>query len=267
VQAKPQEDAMPAPINPFKQALKEGKLIFGCWLALADTLSAELMGTAGFDWLVIDGEHAPNDLRSILAQLQVLDASNSHAVVRVPVGETYMLKQVLDAGAQTVLVPMVDSAEQARALVRDVTYPPQGNRGVGFGIARTSRFGQIADYGQSADAQVCLLVQVESRAGIDALDEILTVEGIDGVFIGPADLAADMGHMGNAQAPEVQKVIMDALRRIRAAGKAPGILSTRDPMTEDAIAAGAQFVAVGADVLMLSQSAQALATKWKASRS
>lgn len=254
---------MPVPKNPFKAALANGEVIYGCWLGLADTFSTELMGTAGFDWVVIDGEHGPNDLRSILAQLQVLEASDSHAVVRLPVGETYMVKQVLDAGAQTVLVPMVESADQARQLVRDVTYPPQGDRGVGYALTRASRFSQIKDYGKAADAEICLLVQVENRAGIAALDEVLTVDGVHGVFIGPADLAADMGHMGNALHEDVQTVIMDALTRIRAAGKAPGILSTHDPMTEAAIAAGAQFVAVGADVLILSHGAQALAAKWK----
>ena len=254
---------MPAPVNPFKKSLIEGKTVFGCWLALADTLSAELMGTAGFDWLVIDGEHAPNDLRSILAQLQVLEASDSHAIVRVPLGETYVIKQVLDAGAQTVLVPMVDSAELARQLVRDVTYPPHGDRGVGHALSRAARFSQTADYGTTADAQICLLVQVESRKGLAALDDILAVEGIDGVLIGPADLAADMGHMGNPLHADVQALIRDALRRIRAAGKAPGILSTNDTMTREALDAGAQFVAVGADVLLLSHAARALAKKWK----
>ncbi|WP_370400009.1 HpcH/HpaI aldolase family protein [Sulfitobacter sp. JB4-11] len=254
---------MRVPTNPFKAALAKGETVFGCWLGLAETLSAELMGMAGFDWVVIDGEHGPNDLRSILAQLQVLEASDSHPIVRVPIGETYLIKQVLDAGAQTVLVPMVESADQAQQLVRDVTYPPTGERGVAYALTRAARFSQIKDYGKTADAQICLLVQVENRTGIAALDDILSVEGVHGVFIGPADLAADMGHMGDALHPDVQSVIMDALTRIRAAGKAPGILSTHDPMTKDAIAAGAQFVAVGADVLILSQAATALASKWK----
>jgi len=257
---------MPAPINPFKKALHAGETVFGCWLGLADTYSTELMGTAGFDWLVIDGEHAPNDLRSILAQLQVLEASPSHAVVRVPIGETYMMKQVLDAGVQTVLVPMVDSADQARQLVRDVTYPPHGDRGVGYALTRASAFAQITDYGTTADAQICLLVQVESLKGLAALDEILTIDGVNGVFIGPADLAADMGHMGNSLHKDVQDKIMDALRRIAAAGKAPGILSTNDDVTQNAIDAGAQFVAVGADSLLLGQASRALAAKWKATQ-
>ncbi|MBB3994308.1 4-hydroxy-2-oxoheptanedioate aldolase [Sulfitobacter undariae] len=257
---------MPAPVNPFKKALAAGEIQFGCWLALADTFSAEMVAQAGFDWLVIDGEHAPNDLRSTLGQLQVIASTDAHAVVRVPVGETYMLKQMLDAGAQTILVPMVESADQARQLVRDVTYPPHGDRGVGYALGRASRFSTITDYGTTADAQICLLVQVENLRGLAQLDDILAVEGVDGVFIGPADLAADMGHMGNANHPDVQAAIMDALARIRAAGKAPGILSTQDEMTNNAIAAGAQFVAVGADVLMLGNAARALASKWKATK-
>ena len=253
---------MPAPTNPFKKALADGNTVFGCWLGLADTFSTELMGTAGFDWLVVDGEHAPNDLRSILAQLQVLEASSSHPVVRVPVGETWLLKQVLDAGAQTVLVPMVENADQARQLVRDVTYPPHGDRGVGYALSRASRFAEITDYGKTADAQICLLVQVENLKGLAALDEILTIDGIDGVFIGPADLAADMGHMSNAMHADVQFAIMDALTRIAAAGKAPGIMSTNDTMTNAALKAGARFVAVGADTLLLGKAARDLAARW-----
>lgn len=257
---------MPAPINPFKKALKAGEMQFGCWVGLGDAFPAEMMGQAGFDWLVIDGEHGPNDLRSILSQLQAIASTDAHPVVRLPVGETYMLKQILDAGAQSVLIPMVESAEQARQLVRDVTFPPHGDRGVGYALARASKFSTITDYGTTADAQICLLVQVENLRGMAALDDILAVDGVDGVFIGPADLAADMGHMGNADHPEVQAAIMDALTRIKAAGKAPGILSMRDGMTHDAITAGAQFVAVGADILLLGQAARALANKWQATR-
>ena len=257
---------MPAPENELKTALAAGEIQFGCWLGLANAFSAEMMGQAGFDWVVVDGEPGPNDLRSILAQLQALASTGAHPVVRLPVGETYMLKQMLDIGAQTVLVPMVESADQARQLVRDVTYPPHGNRGVGYSMTRAARFSGIEDYGTTADAQICLLVQVENRKGLAALDEILTIEGIDGVFIGPADLAADMGHMGDIAHPDVQTAIMDVLARIRTAGKAPGILSTRDEMTIDAINAGALFVAVGADVVLLGQAARALAAKWQATK-
>lgn len=253
---------MPAPTNPFKKALKAGKTQIGCWVSLANPYTTEMMGTAGFDWLLVDNEHSPNDLRSTIAQLAVLEASDSHTIVRVPLGETYIIKQMLDAGAQSILVPMVESAEQARDLVRDVTYPPAGRRGVGYSLARASRFAAITDYGQTADAEICLLVQVENRAGMAALDDILAVDGVDGVFIGPADLAADMGHMGDINHPDVQEAIMDALRRIRAAGKAPGILATQEKMAQDALDAGAQFVAVGADSMLLVGSARALAKKW-----
>lgn len=255
---------MPAPKNPFKQALKQGKRQIGCWMSFADGQIAEIMGTCGFDWLVIDGEHAPNDIRSIRDQLIALAASPSHPVVRVPVGETWMIKQVLDAGAQTVLVPIVESAEQARELVRACHYPPKGLRGVGATAARATMFGTVSEYIQTADQEVCLLVQVENRAGMAALDEILQVEGIDGVFIGPADLSTDMGHQGNSAHPEVRAAIADAITRIKAAGIAPGILGTTDEATQAYADMGAQFLAVGIDVMVLARNARDLAAKWKA---
>jgi 4-hydroxy-2-oxoheptanedioate aldolase len=252
---------MPAPVNRLKQRLAAGDTTFGCWLSLADTNAAEMMGTAGFDWLLIDGEHAPNDLRSIRDQLAVLEGSAADVLVRVPVGETWMIKQVLDAGAQSLLVPMVESGAQARDLVAACTYPPAGRRGVGASSARASRFGSITDYIRTADAQICLLVQVESRAGHAALDDILAVKGIDGVFVGPADLAADMGHPGNSAAPEVQAAIADILGRTKAAGKAPGIMCL-DDRAQAYVDAGARFVAVGIDVLVLMGAARDLAARW-----
>ncbi|CUH99274.1 aldolase/citrate lyase family protein [Leisingera aquaemixtae] len=255
---------MPAPKNTFKQALSQGKRQIGCWMSFADGQIAEIMGTCGFDWLVIDGEHAPNDIRSIRDQLIALAASPSHPVVRVPVGETWMIKQVLDAGAQTVLVPIVESADQARELVRACHYPPKGVRGVGATAARATLFGSVSEYIQTADQEVCLLVQVENRAGMAALDEILQVEGIDGVFIGPADLSTDMGHQGNSAHPEVREVIADAIARIKAAGIAPGILGTTDEATQAYADMGAQFLAVGIDVMVLARNARDLAAKWKA---
>ncbi|MCB4457169.1 HpcH/HpaI aldolase family protein [Leisingera sp. McT4-56] len=255
---------MPAPKNSFKQALTQGKRQIGCWMSFADGQLAEIMGTCGFDWLVIDGEHAPNDIRSIRDQLIALAASPSHPVVRVPVGETWMIKQVLDAGAQTVLVPIVESADQARELVRACHYPPKGVRGVGATAARATMFGTVTEYIQTADQEVCLLVQVENRAGMAALDDILQVEGIDGVFIGPADLSTDMGHQGNSAHPEVRAAIADAITRIKAAGLAPGILGTTDEATQAYADMGAQFLAVGIDVMVLAKNARDLAAKWKA---
>jgi 4-hydroxy-2-oxoheptanedioate aldolase len=225
------------------------------------------MGTAGFDWLVIDNEHSPNDLRTTRDALIALSTSESHAVVRVEEGQTALIKRVLDIGAQTIIVPMVESAAQAEALVRACRYPPTGVRGVGYSMTRASRFSQITDYGRTADEQICLIVQVENRAGLAALDDILAVDGVDGVFIGPADLSADLGHMGELMHPDVLAAILDALRRIRAAGKAPGILTTNPQMIEDARAAGALFIAVGLDVLMLAAVARETAAKWKSTTS
>ncbi len=253
---------MPAPINMFKRALAGDKPLFGCWLSLADAGAAEIVGSTGFDWVLIDGEHAPNDIRSIRAQLSALQNSPSPALVRVPVGETWLIKQVLDVGAQTIMVPMVESAEQARELVRACSYPPTGTRGVGAAAARATRFGAIRDYVSTADDQICLLVQVESRAGIAALDEILAVDGVDGVFIGPADLSTDMGFMANVDAPEVQDTIRDALERIAAAGKAPGIMSLGDK-TPVYLDAGAKFLAVGIDVVLLVKGARDMVAKWQ----
>jgi len=228
---------------------------------MADAYATEIAATAGFDWLLIDGEHAPNDLRSILRQLQVVDATPSHAVVRLPIGSDWMIKQVLDAGAQSLLIPMVESGDQAREMVAACRYPPEGIRGVGAALARSSRFSAIPDYLQTANAQICLLVQVENRAGLAALDDILAVEGVDGVFIGPSDLAADMGYLGNPDAPEVRAAITDALKRIRTAGKAAGILATSDEFIESSLEQGANFVAVGVDVVEFAKALRGLAAK------
>lgn len=254
---------MPAPHNPFKAALKNKETTIGCWLSLGDPLSTEIAGTAGFDWLLIDSEHTPYDITRIRLQLMALQASDSHAAVRVPTGETWIIKQVLDAGAQTVLVPMVETAEQAAQLVHDVRYPPTGGRGVGYSGARCSRFGEITDYGHTADDQICLLIQVENRKGIENLDAILAVDGIDGVFIGPADLSADMGYMGELTHPEVQATMKDAFARIEASGKAPGVLATTPEFTQDCLDWGARFVATGIDLLMLAKSLRTLAATWK----
>ncbi|ABF62435.1 2-dehydro-3-deoxyglucarate aldolase (plasmid) [Ruegeria sp. TM1040] len=254
---------MAAPINRFKEALKDGQRQIGCWCSFGEAVTTEVMGTAGFDWLVVDGEHAPNDIRSIRDQLVALATSPAEPVVRVPIGEAWIIKQVLDAGAQTVLVPMVETAEQAAELVRACHYPPHGTRGVGAAGARATRFGTTPDYIATADAQICVLLQVENRKGIENLDHILAVEGIDGIFIGPADLSTDMGHQGNSAHPEVRAVIADAISRIKAAGKAPGILGVTDEATQAYSDMGAQFLAVGLDVLVLAQGARTLAAKWR----
>ena len=254
---------MPAPVNTFKAALTRGDMQYGCWAGFGDAYATEILSTAGFDWLVIDGEHAPNDIRSIMQQLQVLDGKHSHPVVRLPVGNDWLIKQALDIGAQTLLIPMVETADQARELVRACRYPPAGIRGAGAALARASRFSEIGDYVQTANDQICPLVQVETRKGVEALDEILTLNGVDGVFIGPADLAADLGHPGNSNHEDVRAVIRDCLGRIAASDKAAGILSGNDAVSAEYRDWGAQFLAVGIDVVMLAQAARAKMAHWK----
>ncbi|WP_322866244.1 HpcH/HpaI aldolase/citrate lyase family protein [Aquicoccus sp. G2-2] len=253
---------MPAPINRFKAALKAGEIQIGCWAGFANAYATEVLATADFDWLVIDGEHAPNDLQTIMQQLQVLEGRHSTPVVRLPIGNEWLIKQALDAGAQTVLVPMVETGEQAAHLARAMLYPPQGIRGSGAALARASQFSLIPDYVQTANAQTCLLVQVETAKGMKNLDEILAVPGVDGAFIGPADLAADMGHPGESNHADVQAAIKDGLARIKAAGKAPGILATDDTTAQRYHGWGAQFLAVGIDVVMLAKTARATMGDW-----
>lgn len=254
---------MDMPINTFKQRLRTGQAQIGLWLGLADPYCAELAANAGFDWLLLDGEHAPNDLRGLLGQLQAVAPYPAQPIVRPVIGDTALIKQLLDIGAQTLLVPMVESAEQARQLVRAMRYPPHGVRGVGSALARASRWNSLPGYLDQADEQMCLLVQVENREGLANLDAICAVESVDGVFIGPADLSAAMGHRGNPGHPEVQAAIDDAIVRIGRAGKAAGILSADEALARRYIELGAAFVAVGVDTTVLMRGLQTLAGKFK----
>lgn len=254
---------MPAPHNAFKAALADGQPQIGCWVGMANAYAAEIAATAGFDWLLVDGEHAPNDLNSILEQVRVIEASGSRPVARLPIGETWMIKQYLDAGVQSLLVPMVETGDQAQELVRAVRYPPHGVRGVGSALARASRFAAIPDYLTTADKQICLLVQVENLAGLAALDDILATE-VDGVFIGPSDLAADMGYIGQAGHPVVVAAVLDAIERIVAASKAAGILTLDPVMQRKCLDLGATFVATDIDVTLLAKTLRASAKAGKA---
>jgi len=239
-------------INHFKQALAEKRLQLGLWQALASPVTAELCAGAGFDWLLLDGEHGPSDIPMLLAQLQaVAPFPATHPIGRVPVGETHIIKQYLDIGFQTLLVPMVETAEQAAGLVRACRYPPDGVRGVGSGIVRASAYNRTAGYLADADAQICLLVQVETRTGVENLKAIAETPGVDGVFIGPADLSAALGHRGQPGHPAVQAVIEASLSTIRNAGKAAGILMADAALARRYIDLGFTFVAVGSDVGLL----------------
>lgn len=255
---------MELPINRFKQRLQSGQPQIGLWLGLADPYAAELAANASFDWLLIDAEHAPNDLRSLLGQLQaVAPYPDSQPIIRPAIGDPVLIKQLLDIGAQTLLVPMVESAEQAAQLVRAMRYPPFGIRGVGSALARASRWNSIPGYLDKADEQMCLLVQIENLEGLDNLDAIVAVEGVDGVFIGPADLSAAMDHRGNPGHPDVQAAIEDAILRIRKAGKAAGILSADERLARRYLELGAAFVAVGVDTSLLTNALRKLASTFK----
>ncbi len=255
---------MPMPTNSFKHAMASPCAQIGLWLGLADPYAAELCATAGFDWLLIDGEHGPNDLRSMLGALQAVAAYPVHPVLRIPHGDATLIKQVLEIGATTLLVPMVESAAQARELVRATRYPPHGIRGVGSGLARSSRWGANPRYLHEADEGICLLVQVETAAALAQIDQIAAVDGVHGVFIGPADLSASMGHLGNPGHPEVQRQIHSAIARILAAGKAPGILAVDEDLARFYIGLGARFVAVGVEAILLARAARGLAARFKA---
>ncbi|MBT2334922.1 4-hydroxy-2-oxoheptanedioate aldolase [Variovorax paradoxus] len=249
---------MPA-YNAFKTALAAQRPQIGLWLSMADPYLAEVSATAGFDWLLIDGEHAPNDLRSTLAALQAVAPHPAQPVVRAVQGDTALIKQLLDIGAKNLLVPMVDTAEQARALVSATRYPPLGIRGVGSAVGRASQWSARTDYLDVADAEVCLLVQVETVTALSNLAQICAVDGIDGVFIGPADLAASMGHRGRPGHPEVQAEIESAMRTIVASGKAAGTLTSDPKLARRYLELGCTFVAVGVDVLMFAGAARKLA--------
>jgi 4-hydroxy-2-oxoheptanedioate aldolase len=257
---------MQTPVNPFKQALKAKRAQIGLWVGLADHYTTEICAGAGFDWLLIDGEHAPNDLRTLLQQAQVVAGyPGTHAIARVPVGHghigTTIIKQYLDLGFQTLLVPMVDTPQQATEIVRAMCYPPLGIRGVGG--ARASRWGRIANYPKEANAQACLLVQAESRAAIDNIEAIAAIDGVDGIFIGPADLSAAMGHVGELTHPEVQATIEKAITRIVKTGKAAGILTADEALARKYLSLAATFVAVGLDNNLLAKATTALAAKFK----
>jgi len=250
--------------NPFKQALQARQAQVGLWLSMADPYLAEVSATADFDWMLVDGEHAPNDLRSTLAALQAVAGYRTQPVVRAVSGEVALIKQLLDIGAQNLLVPMVDTPAQARRLVAATRYPPHGLRGVGSAVGRASRWSARTDYLDVADDEACLLVQAETVTALDNLEAICAVDGVDGVFIGPADLAASMGHRGRPGHPQVQDAIERAMRTIVASGKAAGTLTSDPALARRYLALGCTFVAVGVDILLYASAARRLAAQFLA---
>ena len=248
--------------NPFKQALKSGRLQIGLWHSLSSHLVVEVLADSGFDWIALDTEHAPNELPMVLAELQAMTGGTAHAVVRPAWNDPVIIKRLLDVGAQSLLIPYVETEEEARRAVMSVRYPPEGFRGFA-GQARASRYGRIKGYHAAANAEICLLVQVETKRGLENLEQIAKVEGVDGVFVGPGDLSAALGYLGQPDHPEVVKVIDDTIQRIKDAGSAPGILSGDPELAQHYIERGCLFAAVGTDVGLLARGADQLAAKFR----
>ena len=250
------------PQNPFKRALARGKPQIGLWSSLSSNYTVEVVAGAGFDWILLDTEHSPSDLENLLTQLQAAAPYPTHPVVRIPWNDMVTIKRVLDIGAQSLLVPYVSTADEARAAVSYTRYPPAGVRGVA-GTTRATRFGRIKDYARRAHEEICVLVQVENRQALDNIEAICEIDGVDGVFIGPADLHASMGHAGEVANPKVKPLIDEAIRRIRSCGSVPGILTPNENDAGRQLGCGALFVAVGSDIGILARGAEALASKFK----
>lgn len=253
---------MDLPPNTFKMALKEGRQQIGLWCSLPGSYAAEAVAAAGFDWLLFDTEHSPGDPLTVLPQLQAVAPYPVSAVVRPASNDTVLIKRLLDFGAQTLLIPYVQNAHEAERAVAAMRYAPAGVRGVS-GLMRANRFGRVPGYGSHADEELCLLVQVETREALDNLEAIAAVDGVDGVFIGPADLAASLGYIGQVGHPAVIAAVEDAIARIRATGKPAGILTPDNGFAARCIALGTLFTAVGNDIGILCRSTEALAQKFK----
>jgi 4-hydroxy-2-oxoheptanedioate aldolase len=235
----------------FKQALQEGRPLLGLWQAIANGYTAEICAHAGYDWLLFDGEHAPNTAQTLLSQLQAVSRFPTEPVARVPSGDPVGIKQYLDLGFRTLLVPMVDTAEQARAVVAACRYPPHGIRGVASATARATGFGKDTAYLAEASDRITLVVQIESRLALENIDGIAAVDGVDALFIGPGDLAASLGHLGNPAHPEVQDAIDEAKARIDASGKPAGIFALSAADARNRINQGFAFLSIGTDIGLL----------------
>ncbi len=253
---------MELPVNHFKHAIAAGRQQIGLWVSLANPYSAEICAGAGFDWILLDGEHSPNDPISVMPQLQAAAPYPVSPIVRPAWNDKVLIKRYLDVGAQSLLIPYVQTEEEAQAAVAAIRFPTRGVRGVA-GVTRASRFGRVADYATKAEQELCLLVQIETRLGLDNLEAITRTDGIDGVFIGPADLAAGLGHLGQQAHPEVQAAIRAAVTCIKACGKPAGILAVDEASARRYIEWGTTFTAVGLDAMILAREAEKLAAKFK----
>ena len=248
--------------NVFKQAIKQRRLQIGLWSSMCSNIGVEIVAYSGFDWILLDTEHSPNELPGLLSQLQAMKGGTASPVVRAAWNDTVLIKRILDIGAQSILLPYVQNAEEAKRAVQAVRYPPNGVRGVAAG-SRASNFGRIPGYAAKADGEICLLVQVETRSALENLEAIASVEGVDGVFIGPGDLAASLGHIGNIPHPDTQAALKDAAQRLAKVGKAAGILTGVEAEAKRYIEWGYNFVAVGTDTALLRMAADNLVKTFK----
>jgi 4-hydroxy-2-oxoheptanedioate aldolase len=254
------------PVNHFKRAILAKKSQIGLWCSLASHVSVEMVAGSGFDWLLLDTEHSPNELQMVHTQLlAVMENPSSHPIVRVPWNDMVTIKRYLDVGVQTLLIPTVQTEQEAKNAVAYTRYPPKGVRGFAS-ASRSSRFGRVDNYHHRCEAEICVLVQIETKQGLENLEAITRVEGVDGVFIGPGDLSAGLGYLGNQDHPEVHKVIEDCMRRIVACGKAPGILTGNEKLAHKCMELGCLFTAVGSDSGILARGSEALAQRYKSSK-
>jgi 4-hydroxy-2-oxoheptanedioate aldolase len=253
---------MDMPINHFKHAIAAGKLQLGLWSGLSNNVTVEVLANAGFDWLLLDTEHSPNELPMVHSQLQAITRGKAHPIVRPPWNDTVTIKRYLDVGVQTLLIPFIQDAQEAVDAVAATRYPPLGVRGYSA-AARASDYGRVKDYPARCEEQLCVLLQVETPHALANIEAIAAVDGVDGIFIGPGDLAASMGFIGQPTHPEVVAAIEDAVRRILACGKPAGILVGDEKLTRHYIEIGCTFVAVGSDIGILARGAEALAAKFK----
>jgi 4-hydroxy-2-oxoheptanedioate aldolase len=255
---------MKLPENRFKRALREGRQQIGLWCSLPGSYVAEAVAASGFDWLLFDTEHSPNDVLSVLPLLQAVAPYDVSPVVRPASNDTVLIKRILDLGAQTLLVPYVQNADEARSAVRAMRYPPEGIRGVS-GLTRATRFGRVEGYAKRAASELCLLVQIETGEAVEQIEAIAAVDGVDGIFVGPADLAASLGFAGEQGNPKVVATIEGAIRQIRASGKPAGILTPDNAFATRCITLGTTFTAVGIDAGILARGTEKLAQQFRAS--
>jgi 4-hydroxy-2-oxoheptanedioate aldolase len=253
---------MELPKNTFKAAIREGRQQIGLWSSLASHISTEVIAGSGFDWVLLDMEHSPNDLADIYVQLQAVMESPTQAVVRVPSDDLVTIKRILDAGAQSLMIPNIEDADQAARAVAATRYAPRGVRG--FSQApRAARFGRIPNYHATCEAEICVILQVESQKALDNIEAIAAVEGVDSLFVGPGDLSTSLGYLGRQGHEDVVAVIEKTIKRIKAAGLAVGILTGDEALARRYIAAGTDYTAVGSDMSLLARTTEALAAKFK----